>query len=316
MSLNVVLIDKSEVIKKMLSHCLHYYSAEIHRVENLEDLKNHQPDLIFIDWDLKQGEEPLAVSAGKNIKQIPYIVIYRNEEDAEIKSIKNKIKKPLDANLLREMVANLVPKIGQSTIHNFLKFPNHSDSQADSDADPQTDSDAKNTPPQKANEKRASKTKAKTFLRPEDLTLEEDASLNPIGDQTSSAPLQKSSPSSASKSNNEKDEMILKILSEYKNTLGFEKILDQSLQKYAQKITQKILEKDDGSLLKQSISDLKKEEGFKNLILQTLSEYVREHSVFRTLFEEELRKFIAKDLPTLTKKVIEKEIKKILEDNS
>ena len=312
MSLNVVLIDKSEVIKKMLSHCLHYYSAEIHRVENLEDLKNHQPDLIFIDWDLKQGEEPLAVSAGKNIKQTPYIVIYRNEEDAKIKSIKNKIKKPLDANLLREMVANLVPKIGQSTIHNFLKFPNHSDSQTDSDADPQV----QNTDPQKASKKGASKTKAKTFLRPEDLTLEEDTSLNPIGDQGGQTPLQKSSPSSASKSNNEKDEMILKILSEYKNTLGFEKILDQSLQKYAQKITQKILEKDDGSLLKQSISDLKKEEGFKNLILQTLSEYVREHSVFRTLFEEELRKFIAKDLPTLSKKVIEKEIKKILEDNS
>ena len=395
MSLNIALVDKSEIIKKMMSHCLRYYAAEIHRFETLDDLKlqskHLKPDIIFIDWDLKKGDEPLAISAKKEITDIPLVVIYRNGSDEKITSITNRIKKPLDANLLRKMVADLVPELGQSKIHNFLKFPNKQQTveeieeqekentkkkpskESVIDFDSNLDSSKKedvsiqskmrdyldevyvkkeitktdhpmglNLPKETENDllvkggedqttfkptkpllsdivpkKKAAQAKKKSlFDKDEDNTFNDFA---PMAIKSSSE--EKTNPTYVPQGDKQniqiKDEMILKVLEEYKNTLEFENLMELSLKQYAKDLSKKILEKDGGGeILKKSLSDFKKEDSFKQLILKTLSEYIKENSEFRSLFEKELQQFIIKGLPQLAKEIIEKEIKRILEEKS
>ena len=125
MALNVALIDKSEITKKMISHCLHYYAAQVHRFESLEDMQSgfheQQPDIVFIDWDLKKGKQPLAVSAQK--QPAPLIVLHRGVSSSALEKMENRLKKPIDAKKLREMVVRLVPKTNQLKIHKFLNYP-------------------------------------------------------------------------------------------------------------------------------------------------------------------------------------------------
>ncbi len=376
MSLNVALIDNSEIIKKMLSHCLYHYAAEVHRFETLEDLKSQskhlKPDIIFIDWDLKKGDEPIAISAKKEITDTPLVVIYRNGSDEKINSIVNRIKKPLDANLLRKMVVDLIPKIGRSSIHNFLKFPNQQTLESTStqgtyesnkkssektithfdevpnekdtpmdlsskmsfDLPEQVDEDLivkggedqttfKPTKPnslEKTHKKEDSQTKNKSSFNKDNFKLDENT-LNDFAPMAVKSSVEEQTrPNYKSTRNKEdfevKDEMILKTLEEYKNTLGFEKLMEKSLKDYAKNASQKILAKDQGEILKKSLSEFKKEDDFKQLILQTLSEYIKDNSEFRSIFEKELQQFIIKELPRLSKEIIEKEIKKILEEKS
>lgn len=126
MALNVVLIDKSEITKKMISHCLHYYAVQVHRFDNLADMQSRfhqeQPDIVFIDWDLKQGQKPLASSV-KSQKSPPLVVLHRGDSAEGLDQMANRLKKPIDANRLREMVVHLVPKTNQLKIHKFLKYP-------------------------------------------------------------------------------------------------------------------------------------------------------------------------------------------------
>ena len=125
MALNVALIDKSEITKKMISHSLHYYAARVHRFESLEDMQSGfhetQPDIVFIDWDLKKGNRPLAVSAQN--QPAPLIVLHRGLSSSALEKMENRLKKPIDAKKLREMVVRLVPKTNQLKIHKFLKYP-------------------------------------------------------------------------------------------------------------------------------------------------------------------------------------------------
>ena len=126
MALNVALIDKSEITKKMISHCLHYYAAQVHRFENLEEMQSRfhqeQPDIVFVDWDLKQGQQPLAFSMKKHSAS-PLIVLHRGASSEGLNQMEHRLQKPIDANRLREMVVKLVPRTSQLKIHKFLKYP-------------------------------------------------------------------------------------------------------------------------------------------------------------------------------------------------
>lgn len=126
MALNVALIDKSEITKKMISHCLHYYAAQVHRFENLEEMRSRfhqeQPDIVFVDWDLRQGQQPLAFSMKRQVST-PLIVLHRGASAEGLDQMEHRLQKPIDANRLREMVVKLVPKTSQLKIHKFLKYP-------------------------------------------------------------------------------------------------------------------------------------------------------------------------------------------------
>ena len=123
MGLQVALIDKSEIVKKILSHSLHYFGANVHRFETLEDFPSEADfDLVFIDWDIKIGECPLALMARAQIPKTPIVILHQNSGDSQLKQFPN-VKKPMDANLIRELTAQLVPKVNQLKIHKFLKYP-------------------------------------------------------------------------------------------------------------------------------------------------------------------------------------------------
>ena len=123
MGLNIALIDKSEIIKKMLSHSLHYFGADVYRFEDLRALpKEDVFDLVFIDWDLKMGTQPLALMARERITHTPIVILHRNSKDTQLEDF-HQLKKPIDANLTRKLTAQLVPKVNQLKIHGFLQYP-------------------------------------------------------------------------------------------------------------------------------------------------------------------------------------------------
>ncbi len=133
MSFHVALVDKSEIIKKMLSHCLYYFSADVLRFDQLRDIKNHfsdkNPDIIFMDWDVGGGEEAVS-SAINEVQPTPMVLLYRSEDEVQISStalnLPHKIKKPLDPKAVRDVFTKLVPQAKDSKIHPFLKFPKSS----------------------------------------------------------------------------------------------------------------------------------------------------------------------------------------------
>ncbi|MDE0091665.1 MAG: hypothetical protein OXN83_00065 [Oligoflexia bacterium] len=132
MSLHVALIDKSEIIYKMLSHCLYYYTVKVHRFNSLEEylvhLKDEKPKLVFIDWEVKQGDQPLIYIAKEHFHPIPCVLLYRKTVEGELGNISEtqvpyRIKKPINPKEIRDICMKLIPELKDSALHSFLKFP-------------------------------------------------------------------------------------------------------------------------------------------------------------------------------------------------
>ena len=132
MNIHVALIDKSEIVKKMLSHCLYYFAPEVSRFDNLEDCLSHysdkKPDIVFVDWGIKKGEKLLISSVIKEFKETPIVLIYQTDHHIQVnqipkEEIKYRIAKPLVPEAIRNLFIELVPKAKESKIHAFLKFP-------------------------------------------------------------------------------------------------------------------------------------------------------------------------------------------------
>ena len=132
MSISVVLIDKSEIVEKMLSHCLYYFSAKVLRIENWDEnrekIKEIKTDIFFVEWEIKKDGKALALSLAKEVKPCPVVLLYRSSSATEINSLSSdhlshKLVKPFDPKILREVFTQLVPQVKESKIHPFLKFP-------------------------------------------------------------------------------------------------------------------------------------------------------------------------------------------------
>ena len=132
MSIQVALIDKSEIVHKMVSHCLHYFSVEVSRFEQLEECLNHfvdkKPDIVFVDWENKKGEEQIIYLARDKMESCPVVLLYRSSHQDQIDSLSKeqipyRIKKPINPKELREIFTQLVPQIKESKIHSYLRFP-------------------------------------------------------------------------------------------------------------------------------------------------------------------------------------------------
>ena len=122
MGLNVALIDTSEIIRKMLSHSLYYFGANVQRYENLSSFPPEEDfDLIFVDWELKEGDHPLALVMKEKVKKTPVVALHR--ESADHLDFPHYLKKPINANLTRELVLRLSEKAQQLKIHKFLAYP-------------------------------------------------------------------------------------------------------------------------------------------------------------------------------------------------
>ena len=131
LSIHVALIDKSEVICKMISHCLYYHTVQVHRFDSFEDyLANNdkKPSLIFIDWEIKQGDRPLIFTAIEQVHSVPFVLIYRKDLYNEVltvpkNQIPHRIRKPLNPKEVRDVCTGLIPELKSSAFHTFLKFP-------------------------------------------------------------------------------------------------------------------------------------------------------------------------------------------------
>ena len=132
LDLHIALIDKSEITLKILSHCLYYYTVQVHRFDSFEDylveFNDKKPKLIFIDWEIKQDDRPLIFTAIEQVHSIPFILLYRKGFESELLTVpKNQvsyqIKKPLNPKEIRTACVELIPELKKSAFHSFLKFP-------------------------------------------------------------------------------------------------------------------------------------------------------------------------------------------------
>ena len=132
MSIHVALIDQSEIVQKMLSHCLYHFSAEVLRFDNLKDSQSHfadkKPDIVFVDWEMKKDDEAVIYSAIQDMKPTPVVLTYRLNYKPQVDAIPEdqvpyRVRKPLEPQAVRDILTELVPQVKESKIHPFLVFP-------------------------------------------------------------------------------------------------------------------------------------------------------------------------------------------------
>ena len=144
MGLKVALLDSSEITQKMISHSLKHLVPKIHRFDQLEDILNHietqKPDVILADGELKKEGQAQALWIQKKAPSVPLILLYRNLTK-ESESFPYKIKKPIDASALRDLITKTISDLQDSPVSNFLKYPSLSVKKEDIDLDETTDHD-------------------------------------------------------------------------------------------------------------------------------------------------------------------------------
>ena len=136
-SIQVALFDKSPIIKKMLSHCLHYFATDIQSFSTLQEFliesqKKEQPtkkiSAIFVDWEMQQDDQPLFYHLQKQFKEIPLVLLYRSSFLPQVKDLSKdqvpyRIQKPINPKEVRDLFGQLIPQAKKSPIHSFLQFP-------------------------------------------------------------------------------------------------------------------------------------------------------------------------------------------------
>jgi len=136
MSLRVLLADESSTIKKVMQLALQDFNVEVKAVpvglDVLEVTRAFQPDLIFADVLLskRNGYEVSAeLKADAELSSIPIILMWSgfmelDETKAQNSRADRRLEKPFDADTLRNMVRDLVPKTQTNIISQYLSFPN------------------------------------------------------------------------------------------------------------------------------------------------------------------------------------------------
>ncbi|MBC6415152.1 MAG: hypothetical protein GDA46_02015 [Bdellovibrionales bacterium] len=317
MKFQIVLLDKSEIIKKMLSHCLHYFVVEIHSFSDwntcLMHVSNQVPKMIFVDWELSFKSTPLIFLAREKLKSIPSILMYRTDVEKEISKIdKNvipyRITKPLNPNEVRKIFTTLVPEITENSIHSFLSYPKPKETKAPES--PPELPEKKEKPFEKNETKTGlmgyiNETKTKPSLVNKSLgspqKLEQNIKTLDKSDENviNKATVSKSFSQITSNQINEKQ--ILDVIMKYKESLEFSKMMEKVLVDYAQEAVSKILKPDQlKTVLKEPLQDFQSSEKFKKLVEKEVS----------TL----LSAYLEKQIPLMIKSKIEDEIKKILQE--
>ena len=302
MSLSVALLDKSEITKKMISHSLHHYFPKIHRFETEEEFLSHSElskwDVVIVDWAFKKENKPLALSLQNQSSQ-PLIVLYR-ESSLELEQVKYRLKKPIDPKQLRDLISKWVPKANKLKLNSFLTYPSTL------------------KPDEKEEKKKEPQDKEVLFdLPPIDSTKKTEASFiekttPPSSSKPSLAPFPQNQAPSTEKSLDTK--IILKVLDEYKNTLEFEQLMEKALKGYGEQMMKKIVEKEGLNLLKKTIDSYKDSPVFHEQIQKVLKNYLEKESPLQKNLEQRLLSFAEKKFPEIAKKIIEKEIQKLLNE--
>ncbi len=349
MSLYAALIDKSEITKKMLSHCLYYFAAEIQRFNSFEEGKTHfankQPDIIFVDWDVKNGDKAVVYSVMEEIKQIPVVLLYRAVDSAQISSdISHKIQKPMDPKRVRDTTTELVSKVKESKVHPFLKFPKVKETTIK-----ETSQTLKK---ELSSQEEAIKAKAhdnQTTLQEEnkqtkalqdkviqklslDETLKTSLSLKERKQEKIDLPLFKDKGTSTRKiekeninidenTQNDLAPMAIKS-SDISQTHHFkdqnfklsEKDILRILNKYKDTLEfQELMEKTLSDYAKKAMTNILQGNKITDLLQQPLNDF-KESQTFKELVEKQIIQYVKKQLPLLIKEIVEQKIQQIIGD--
>lgn len=135
MALRVLLADESSTIKKVMLLALQDFGVEVKAVpiglDVIQVCKSFQPDLVFADVLLskRSGYDVSAdIKADPTLKSTPVVLMWSgfmelDEPRAQASKADRRLEKPFDADQLRALVRDLVPKLNENAISNFLSFP-------------------------------------------------------------------------------------------------------------------------------------------------------------------------------------------------
>jgi len=135
MALRVLLADESSTIKKVMQLALQDFGVEVKSVpvglDVIQVAKSFRPDLIFADVLLskKTGYEVAQdLKADEELKSIPVVLMwsgFMELDEAKTKQCgaERRLEKPFDAEHLRALVKDLVPRLGANQIADYLSFP-------------------------------------------------------------------------------------------------------------------------------------------------------------------------------------------------
>ena len=156
MKFQVGLLDKSKVIEKMISHCLHYFMVDLHFFTDWEGVvvhtkKNQKFDILFVDWDMSYSSKRVIDRVQEQLPSVPTVLMYRKDEINKLNQssqsnmhhkalehaqdelhklthFPHRVEKPLNPKHVREVFTKLIPEITEQTPHPFLKYPKSYDS--------------------------------------------------------------------------------------------------------------------------------------------------------------------------------------------
>jgi two-component system, cell cycle response regulator len=135
MALRVLLADESTTIKKVIQLSLQDFGVEVKAVPVGDDVlavtQSFKPDIIFVDVLLskKSGYDVGAELKNNPATQhIPLVLMWSGFMDLDEAKVKltrpdRRLEKPFDAEILRNLVRELVPSTQSNEIAQFLKFP-------------------------------------------------------------------------------------------------------------------------------------------------------------------------------------------------
>jgi len=139
MALRVLLADESSTIKKVMQLALQDYSVEVKSVpvgiDVLPVTKIFKPDIIFADVLLtkKTGYEVCDdLKNDPETQHIPVVLMWSGFIDFDVTKAADSranrsLEKPFDADLLRRLVQDLVPKTLENPLSQYLDFPSMPD---------------------------------------------------------------------------------------------------------------------------------------------------------------------------------------------
>lgn len=135
MALRVLLADESVSIKKVMQLALQDFGVDVKSVSQGMDVvpvsKSFRPDIVFMDVLLskKSGYETcLEIKSDPELEMTPVVLMWSGFLQIDVNKAKlsrcdAQLEKPFDAEILRNLVRKLVPRLRTNEIAPFLSFP-------------------------------------------------------------------------------------------------------------------------------------------------------------------------------------------------
>ncbi len=135
MALRVLLADESSTIKRVMQLALQDFGVEVKAVpvglDVLPVAKTFQPDIVFADVLLvkRNGYEVCAdLKTDAETQAVPVVLMWSSFMEVDEAKLNQaapdaRLEKPFDAEALRQLVQDLVPKTQSNPISSYLQFP-------------------------------------------------------------------------------------------------------------------------------------------------------------------------------------------------